>query len=260
MKIVSLSPAVTETLSLLGLEDETIGITPWCKMYLRNSNKDIVGSYLAINFDKLKRLSPDIVFIQSRVHDKFHRVLIDMGFNTYLIPLPTNIYAVISHIVLDVGAIVGRYVESRELGDRMAEEIGRIRRSADRDKPVRVYIEYLWPDKTYSTSGSLTFIDDAIRIAGGLNIYSDTPKEFFFPRDEDTVARDPQIILVNIEPPFENLTLNEYKTIRNGLASLDAYRENRIYLVRESRNVNLAHFGPSIVSTIKYIADILRSL
>jgi ABC-type hemin transport system substrate-binding protein len=36
MRIISLSPSVTETLVLLGLEDEIVGITPWCRMYLKD--------------------------------------------------------------------------------------------------------------------------------------------------------------------------------------------------------------------------------
>lgn len=46
MKIVSLSSPTIETLVLLGLEDEIVGVTPWCKMYLNNPDKEVVGTYL----------------------------------------------------------------------------------------------------------------------------------------------------------------------------------------------------------------------
>jgi len=43
---------------LLGLEDEIVGVTPWCKMYLDNPNKEVVGTYLNISFDKLEKINP----------------------------------------------------------------------------------------------------------------------------------------------------------------------------------------------------------
>ena len=54
LKIASLSPIVTETLVLLGLEDEIVGITPYCKHYLNDpSGKIIVGTCIKVNIEKL---------------------------------------------------------------------------------------------------------------------------------------------------------------------------------------------------------------
>ncbi|MEL9939616.1 MAG: ABC transporter substrate-binding protein [Ignisphaera sp.] len=259
LRIVSLSPAVTETLVLLGLEDEIVGITPWCRMYLNNpAEKEIAGTYLHVPIKKLKDLSPDIVFLQSRVHDKIFSDVRSAGFNAYLMPLPTNVNAIISHIVLDVGAITGRYYESRRLAEELLDKVMDIYRRSRGGKRLRIYVEYLWPDKTYSTSGALTYIDDGIWIAGGENIFHSVPKEFFNPRDEDIVAGDPDLILVNIEPPWESLTVDKYKEIREPLSELKAFKYNRILLVKETRDVNLAHFGPSFISTVDWLSKTLR--
>lgn len=254
IRIVSLSPAATETLSLLGLEDEIVGITPWCSMYLNNpSGKEIAGTYLDIRFDVLSKLAPDVVFLQSRVHDNMFREVRSRGFNAYLLPLPTNVYAIISHIVVDIGSVVGRYYEARELAEKLLDEVRRLVRLCMRRCRRRVYVEYLWPDRTFSTAGCLTYVDDGIRIAGGENIYHDVAREFFNPKDEETAARDPEVVLVNIEPPWEGLTVEQYKEMRSTLSSTKAFKESRILLVKETKSVNLAHFGPSFVSTIDWI-------
>ena len=127
-------------------------------------------------------------------------------------------------------------------------------------KRVRVYIEYLWPDKTYSTSGSLTYIDDGVRIAGGENIFRDMPKEFFYPIDRDIVERNPDVVLVNIEPPWTGLTIERYKSIRESLSFTKAFKENRILLVEESRYINLAHFGPSFIDTVEWLQKQLNRI
>jgi iron complex transport system substrate-binding protein len=258
MRIVSLSPAVTETLVLLGLEDEIVGITPWCKMYLTNVNKEVVGSYLSISFDKLEKVKPDIVFLQSRVHDKFFEGVKSKGFNAYLVPLPTNVYAIIAHIVVDVGSIVNRYYEARELGEKLLYRVLKLCEKTKTVRKLKVYVEYLWPDKTTSSTGSLTFIDDGIRIAGGENIFKDIPKEFFNPLDEDIINRNPEIIVVSLEPPFEDLNIENYKRLRSSLRDTKAFKENRILLVRQSKDVNLTHFGPSFVDTVEWLSKELE--
>jgi len=262
MRIVSLSPSVTETLVLLGLEDEIVGVTPWCLPYLKNPrNKVIAGTYTHIFIDRLKQVNPDIVFLQSRVHDGFLELVKNHGFNAYLMPLPTNVYAIISHIILDVGAIVSRYYEARDLAERFLQRIYRVmERSKNVKRRPRVYIEYLWPDKSFSTAGALTFIDDGVWIAGGVDIYRDVVWGFFTPRDEDTVQRDPEVVLVNIEEPFMNISIEEYKKIRKPLESTKAFREGRVYLVKESREVNLTHFGPSFAGTIEWLNETLQTI
>lgn len=261
MRIVTLSPSVTETLTLLGLEDEIVGVSPWCRVYLSKAwGKEVVGTYLDIDFRRLKRLEPDIIFLQSRVHDRWYPILREGGLNAYLIPLPTNIYAILSHIVIDVGSVTSRYYEARELAERLLDRIRRVYSLTGARTRVKVYVEYLWSDKSVSTAGALTFIDDGIRVAGGQNIFYDKPFEFFRPDDNEIVRRDPNLVLVSLEPSMRNMSVEEYRSIRGTLTNIRAFQEGRVLLVVESRNVNLAHFGPSFIDTVEWLAENLARL
>ena len=260
MRIASLSPAVTETLVSLGLEDEIVGVTPWCKMYLNDVGKEVVGTYRSILFDKLKEAKPDVVFLQSRVHDKMVDVVRSEGFNAHLVPLPTNIYSLISHVIVDVGGIVNRYYESRELGERLLSKILKISEKTANVRRLKVYVEYLWPDGTFSSAGMFTFIDDGVRIAGGENIFRDIPAEFFKPSDEEIIYRNPEVILVSIEPSLSKLTIKGYQRIRKPLENARAFRENKVILVKESRGMNLAHFGPSFIDTVERLTEEFEKL
>jgi iron complex transport system substrate-binding protein len=260
MRIASLSPAVTETLVSLGLEDEIVGVTPWCKMYLNDVDKKIVGTYRSILFDRLKAVKPDLVFLQSRVHDRLVDVVRGEGFNAHLVPLPTNIYSIISHVIVDVGALVDRYYEARELGERLLSRVLKISERTAGVKRLKVYVEYLWSDKTFSSAGAFTFIDDGVRVAGGENIFKDTLREFFNPSDEEIVDRNPEVILVNIEPPLEDVTAEEYKRLRKPLENTKAFKENKVILVKERKNVNLAHFGPSFIATVEWLTGEFEKL
>jgi len=196
MRIVSLSPAISETLSLLGAEDEIVGVTPWCRMYLRKKDIAVAGTYIHVNMEILRKLRPDIIFLQSHVQDKLYDALRSEGFRTYLIPLPTNLLDIVSNVEF-ISTLVDRYWEGKDLADKLLDQVIMHRRVA-KERP-RVYVEYLWPDKTFSTAGNLTYIDDALRLVGAVNIFVDKKLKFFTPSDEEILSRDPEIILVNIE-------------------------------------------------------------
>jgi len=252
MKIVSLSPSVTDTLVHLGLEDEIVGVTPWCLPYL-SKPKPIAGTYLSVNTKFLREVQPDIVFLQSRVHDKLYPQLRDAGFRAVLVPLPTNIPAILSHIVMDVGAYVGRFEEAMELAYRLAERVMEVRRRSASDRRRRVYVEYVFPDGSIVTAGALTYINDMIYAAGGSNIFSDKPLEFFRPDDEEVNRRNPELVLVNIEPGMEWLTEEKYREMRPVVAV-----NRRVIMVAESRERNLTHFGPSFIYTLEFLAELLK--
>lgn len=66
-RIVSLVPAVTETLFDLGLEDELVGITSACMHpYHLRVTKENVGEPQAIEVEQLKLLLPDIIIASPR--------------------------------------------------------------------------------------------------------------------------------------------------------------------------------------------------
>jgi iron complex transport system substrate-binding protein len=60
-RIVSLTPSITETIYLLGEQDNVVGITSFCRRI--SEKQKIVGTYLEPNIEEIVRLNPDIVFI-----------------------------------------------------------------------------------------------------------------------------------------------------------------------------------------------------
>ncbi len=261
MRIVSLSPSATETLSLLGLEDEIVGITPWCTMYLKKqAEKIFAGTYIAVDTTTIKKLNPDLVILQSHVHDHLLQLFRALGFNTHLLPLPMNLIDIVSNVEF-IAILTNRYWEGKELADRLLNKIVEyIELGKTIKQRPKVYIEFLWPDKKVSSTGSLTYIDDGIRIAGAQNIFYDRIAKFFYVNDSEIIDRDPEIVLANIEPPYTGITIDNYLKYRPILKNTTAYKLQTIYLVEESVEANLAHPGPSfIANTMKKIIEIIKN-
>jgi iron complex transport system substrate-binding protein len=64
-RIVSLSPANTEIVFALGLEERLIGVTSYCNYPPGAQAKEKIGSVTEINLERVIRLEPDVVLAGS---------------------------------------------------------------------------------------------------------------------------------------------------------------------------------------------------
>ena len=62
LRIISLSPNLTEIMFALDLEDEIVGVTDFCRSPLEVQEKPRVGGLLDPNFEVMIRLMPTCVF------------------------------------------------------------------------------------------------------------------------------------------------------------------------------------------------------
>lgn len=63
-RIISLIPSVTETLFELGLENQIVGITPWCSSPFHfQATKPIIATNEGILFEKIKEQQPTIILV-----------------------------------------------------------------------------------------------------------------------------------------------------------------------------------------------------
>lgn len=252
VRIVSLAPAITETLVKLGLESQIVGTSPYCIPWL-TERKQVLRGYTDIHVERLKELRPDLVLLQSAVQDRVYEKARSAGLHAHLIPLPVTIQGILENISR-IGSLTNRYHEAKELVAKLLEKLDQLRRNLEKpsDEKIRVYVEYLWPDWSYCAAGSLTFMDDGVWWAGGINIFHDRPQTFFTPSNKEIAEKSPDIVLVNLEPGMR-IGVGEYLK-RRGLG----FSEDIIKLVPETREVNLAHPGPSFVKTILWMAKLFE--
>ena len=263
MRVASLSPSITDVLVSIGASDSVVGVTPFCRPWIDKDlgELEIVGDYLRIRVEVLKRLRPDYILLQSHVHDRLYDVLRSKGFNAILVPLPESILASLANIVF-IGALIGRAYEARLLTAKLMDQLHPLVKESYREPitgRIRVYIEYLWPNWTYTTSGALTFINDEVWAAGGINIFHNVVNKFFTPSDRDIMHGKPELVLVNIEPGMK-VNLNTYVKKREVIKEL-LKQGSRVELIKESRRVNLAHWGPTaLIPTIETIRRLINTI
>ncbi len=246
-RVVSLSPAVTDTLVMLGLRDKIVGVSAFCPAYIEEvKGLPIVGSYLNIKWNLLEELKPDIVLLGLGVQSGIARELLAKGYHIYTLPLPTSIAGILDN-TLRIGYVVNAYNRALELYIRSIRRLSRL--VSKEGKKPRVYVE-IWVGEP-RTIGHTSFIHDALVLAGYENIYGRSREPYPIP-DYDYVRRaQPDYVIIAREvyaPPVEKLLE------KHGLEDLEAVRRGNLVVLDSKKP--LAHPSPRIIDTIEYLYEV----
>ncbi|WP_455363454.1 ABC transporter substrate-binding protein [[Eubacterium] cellulosolvens] len=241
-RIVSLSPAVTETLFILGLGGSVVGVTEFCFRPPEARSKTTVGTYSTVDLEALSRLEPELILSMTGFQ---RQSAFDLSarFNVYPIPLPVSVADIIGSVI-GVGLVTGRYDEARRLALKMTRTIGALEPAK---RPVKSYVEL---DLGGPTSfGAYSYITDALWLAGGRNVLAAEPCNWLVPDPQRIVAEDPEVIIYEprIFEPFEEEDLRKV-LVERGWSRISAVRNGRVFLTPQRPLDFLAHHGPSFVT------------
>jgi len=250
-RIVSLAPAITETLYMLGLEDRVVGVSPFCFKPPQAREKPKVGSYLRVNYSLLEKLEPDLVLTTTGAQLGVTRELVEKGYRVYPFPLPTSLQGIMD-MVVNIARITGVPDRGYELADGMMRELAGL----GERRPVTGYYEIDLGGPV--TVGRFSYITQALLAAGVRNVYHMEPQAYIQPQPGDLDREDIEVIVyeasygrnVSAEKVAEMLRERGVKRPR-------ALDEGRIIVLPPD---SMAHYGPSIVEAVKNLRKSLEAL
>ncbi len=248
-RIVSLSPALTETLFLLGLADRVAGVSYYCDKPPEARSKPRVGSYWSVSYSKLDELKPDLVLVTTGAQRKILDELASR-YTVYPVPLPVSVSGIMDQVV-QVGIVTGALEEARKLEAELVSAAERLRGALT---GLKAYYEVFLGGPV--SFGAHTYLADLFHLMGAA-----TP----FQRDRTTWVIDPPIerikefdpeVVIYEPSPYAKVKPEE-ELAKRGLSDLRALREGRLLVLEPD---SLAHYGPSLLTTItpKLISEIKK--
>ncbi|MCL4344486.1 MAG: ABC transporter substrate-binding protein [Nitrososphaerota archaeon] len=236
-RIVSLSPAVTETLYLLGLGKEVVGVTAFDVHPAEAREKPVVASYNKVSMRKLSDLNPDIIFTVTG-YQRNTALELSKFYPTYIIELPASVASIID-MVIKVGIVTGKIDESRALSKSLLSSLANVQ---DRiHGSVYVEIDLGGP----VTFGGYSYITDGLSVIGLNNIFSNHFAEWEKPDFDAVSSANPDYIIY--EPKMYR-QVEQDKVFRmlsgRGWNNIDSK-----VLVTPGPFDFLAHHGPSFITT-----------
>ncbi len=243
-RIVSIAPSNTEILFALGLDKQIVGVTKYCNYPAAAKKKTQIGD-LRTSVEKVISLKPDLVLAHGFLNDDAVRSL-----EKHKIVVAAFDPKTLDETMRDIktmGLMTNREKQASQIVSRMASTIALIKKKSAsiKTKPkvlVAVQGDPLW------AAGPKTFVDEMIRLSGGVNLASDAKSGFNQFSAEAAVWRKPDVIIYT--------TASDGKGFYKGLWSgTNAARKKRIHAVDPDL---LVRPGPRLTDGLKALARLIH--
>ena len=247
-RVISLSPAITEILFLLGLGDRVIGVSAFCARPDEAKQKRKVGSYSTTNVDQLRELDPDLIFAVTG-YQRDLALRLSPQFPVYPLTLPVSVSGIID-MVVKVGLVVGEQDRGWELSSKLAREMASV---SPRNKGMKAYVEM---DLGGPVSfGAHSYITDVFHLLGASTLFDHVRSEWLTPDLMEVKSANPDVIFYEAkmyskfgQPDLERLL------DKRGWREMSSVRNGSCFLTPGPLDF-LAHHGPSFITeTIPWLS------
>ncbi|NOY68571.1 MAG: cobalamin-binding protein [Deltaproteobacteria bacterium] len=194
VRVVSLSPSMTEIIFDLGCENRLVGVTRFSNYPEKAKSVPRVGTYIYLDTERIVSLAPDLCIA---IKDGNPKAVVDrlsgLGIPVYAVD-PRDIKTVMQ-TVIETGILLGVEKRAQKLVRSMRERLSRIsvRLPSSVERP-KVFLQI--GISPIVSAGKGTFVDELIRLAGGDNaagMFSGYPRFSV----EDVLSLGPDIIIVS---------------------------------------------------------------
>ena len=250
-RIVSLSPANSEILFALGLDEKIVGVTEYCTYPEAALSKEKIGGFSTVNIEKVSVLNPDLIVAADGNSEETVSHLRELGFTVITINADT-IDTTLDDILL-LGKATGADDEAEALVSSMKEDLAEIaEKTSAEEKPTILHC--MWTDPLW-VSGSGTFQDEMITAAGGVNAAADeggwvalTMEKFLTMNPDIIVVDSGNGMGVGADDALRDFFLKDPR-----MQSLSAVQNERVYVVNADI---IDRGGPRIVDGVEALAEI----
>lgn len=220
-RVVSLVPSVTETVVALGEAERLIARTDYDHGPAVERLPSLGGG-LDPSPEALVALDPDLVVGWSSARDGRLRALLETAgipFYAAAIEDTADVFRTFDR----VGRLLGTEAAAERLAAAVRDSLGAV--AADRPPGPRPTVLFTIPGVPPRTAGPGTFVAQVVEIAGGRSAFPELGERWPEVSLEAIVARQPDILVIPVEPgeaPLAGLAR------RTGWRELEAVREGRV--------------------------------
>ncbi len=224
-RVISLSPFITETIYLLGAQDQLLADTSYCTVPPEAAQKEKIGSVTLMNVEKIISLQPDLVISSPLSKEKQLRILRSQGLCLMEIRNPKT-FDQMCAITLKIAEALGKTAQAKTLIKQASDDVDKIRREVAGLIPRRVFIQIGL--KPLHTVNKDLFINEYFILANAVNITANQPSGVY--SREEVIKQDPDVILVATMGSNKKAGLLEKKRWM-AFPSLTSAKNNEIHVL-----------------------------
>ncbi|WP_405097898.1 ABC transporter substrate-binding protein [Oceanobacillus sp. FSL H7-0719] len=204
-RIISLVPAITETMYHLGLEKEIIGRTRFCKFPADKVQEAInIGGTKDIKLERIHELKPDLIIAEKEENTKEIVEILEQHYPVFVFEVQhiKDVYRMIE----DLGSLTDRKAAANELINNIQSAFQALP-SADGKRAAYV----IWR-KPYMVVGKDTYIQSLLEEMGFINPFIKADGRYPVVTEEEFLQAELDMILLATEPfPFQEKHFKEFQ-------------------------------------------------
>jgi iron complex transport system substrate-binding protein len=253
-RVVSLAPSGTEILFAIGAGDLVVGVDDFSNYPSEAEAIENIGS-LTPDIERLVALAPDLVVAAFITSPDDIEQLSEAGISVWV--ADSNDVRGVADAIRGLGAAIGRTNEAEQVARDLEAQIDSIVDTVSRaSSRPRVFheLDASDPSKPF-TVGPGSFVDDLLTLAGGENVFGDSPTPYLQVGLEEVLARNPEAIVLG-DAPFG--TTVESVRSRIGWEVIGAVQSDWMLEVSSELGDKMARPGPRIGDALEAVARFLH--
>jgi iron complex transport system substrate-binding protein len=258
-RIVSTGPSITEILFELGLGSRVVGVTDYCNYPPEAKRIRRIGTWMTPNIEAILESRPDLIIVQKTGIQDGGRFK-SLKLNTLLVDLDS--LDGITKSIGEIGAATGTQARASQLIARIDRELAAVKRRVAGIAPTRVLFVVGRTPGTLEgliAAGSRSYLTEVMAVAGGRNIFDDSPVPYAKVLHEEILARNPEVIIDMGEHPDATGLTDSQKASEVALwarySSLSAVKNHRVHIVASDLYV---HPGPRVIDLARELARLFH--
>lgn len=247
MKVISISPEMTETLYALGVGDRLVGRTDYCNYPEAVLDVDSIGTLYEVNFEKVVDLEADVVFASSHVQDDTVKQLQNQGVQVIALTWNESLEGVYGYMET-IGKVMKRTTEATDLVNSMKNDFDLYTKAiAEVKKPSAYFVTGYGEYGDFTATGD-TFLSQLMEMAGSTNAAADGENWRY--SLEKLVEKDPDYLFCSSS--YDSKTQIE---ALDGYKDFTAVKEGRLYALDENL---FFRQGPRLAEGFKQLVEIMH--
>ncbi|MBN2040434.1 MAG: ABC transporter substrate-binding protein [Spirochaetes bacterium] len=221
-RIISLAPAITEELYLLGAQNILIANTYYCKRPDDAVKKEKIGNLKNFDIELILELKPDLILCTMLANRNKTTKLKQLGIKVVEFPPPTSFDEICENF-LNLGKTIGKKEKAEEIISDIRGRIDVIKNRTAKLPSKKIFMQI--GANPLVTVHRDYFINDYIKYSGGINIAGNAASNRY--NRENVLLGNPDVIvIVNM-----GIASDEEKKLWEKYTTITAVRNKDIYVV-----------------------------
>ncbi|MCQ2532001.1 MAG: ABC transporter substrate-binding protein [Saccharofermentans sp.] len=240
IRVVSLSPEVTEIIFALGAEDKLVGVSTYDDYPEEVFNYPVVGDLYALDVEAIAAVEPTVVLVSDFVDEDTIAAFNEYGIDCVMVSEGTSIDG-----MLDLIAEVASYVDAEDVAEDLIADVQADLDAIEAvDTDATVYYVVSYGEYGDWSAGGGSFIDGIITASGAKNAAGDLD-QWAMLDPETLIDMDPDFIVISTWTYDDFISLEPY-------SALTAVQEGRVIAVDENIFVRQT---PRNVEAVQILVD-----